>query len=120
MAAGEGSGATGNSKRVWHGSAKHALNRQQRDARFGSESGWIGEVYSESGWIGEVYSESGWTDRLETARGSMAGSGRTPGLGGRATQTLGRRLEARCGRDQRARRARRSVALGNLWDDEGL
>jgi hypothetical protein len=34
------------------------VNRQQRDARFGSDSGWIGEVDSESGWIGEVNSES--------------------------------------------------------------
>jgi hypothetical protein len=29
------------------------INRQQRDARVGSDSGWIGEDGSDSEWIGE-------------------------------------------------------------------
>jgi hypothetical protein len=49
------------------------INRQQRDARVGSDSGWIGEDGSDSGWIGEG-SGGGVLDRL--GKGEEAGDDR--------------------------------------------
>jgi hypothetical protein len=49
------------------------INRQQRDARVGSDSGWIGEDGSDSGWIGEG-SGGGVLDRLR--KGEEAGDDR--------------------------------------------